>query len=61
MSKRNPIRRPAAVELDGKLVAIGDKVPLPPPERAKVLPSRNADDPARGPRRVFTNGRGGAR
>lgn len=43
--------------IDGKLVRIGDKVPLPP-RKLRVDPASFVDDPATGPRGAFRNGRG---
>lgn len=43
-------------KIDGKLVKIGDTLPVPV-EKLKVRPKSFADDPRRGPKGVFTNGR----
>lgn len=37
---------------------IGDRVPMPPRPKLKVSPTSFADSSAKGPRGVFTNGRG---
>lgn len=50
-------RRLTECVIDGKVVRVGDRVPLPE-RKLVVLPSRNADDPARGPARAFHNGKG---
>ena len=39
---------------------VGDRVPMPPKPKLKVKPARWVDDPARGGRGLFTNGRGKA-
>ena len=36
----------------------GDRVPMPPKPKLQVKPAHFVDDPAAGPRGVFTNGRG---
>lgn len=41
---------------------IGQRLPMPPKPTLKVFPVRFlADHPAKGPRGIFTNGRGGSR
>lgn len=55
--EKDPGKRLFCAEIDGKRVEIGDKVPLPT-EKLRVRPKSWSDDRARGPRGVFTNGRG---
>lgn len=57
MSAKDPGKRLISAEIDGKTVKIGDKLPIPA-QKLDIRPKSWADDAARGPRGVFTNGRG---
>jgi hypothetical protein len=57
MSPKNPGKRLNSADFDGKTVKIGDKLPLPA-RKLDIRPKSWADDSARSPKGVFTNGRG---
>lgn len=56
MRRKDVGKRLNSAEIDGKVVQIGDKLPIPA-QKLVVKPSAWSDDAARGPRGVFTNGR----
>lgn len=56
MSRKDRGKSVFIAEFEGKRVQIGDQLPLPT-RKLSVRPSKRADDPARGPKGVFTNGR----
>lgn len=57
MRRKDPGKRVETAVFDGKPIKIGDILPIPE-RKLKVRPKSFADDPAKGPRGVFTNGRG---
>ena len=57
MSRKDEGKRLFSAEFDGKTVKIGDRLPIPP-KKLVIRPKSFVDDPAKGPRGVFANGRG---
>lgn len=54
--KRGKVRQVKSIEVDGKIISVGDSMPMPPSERRKVNPAHFVDHPARGPKGIFRNG-----
>ena len=57
MRRKYPGKRLETADFGGKTLKIGDKVPIPA-QKLDIRPTSWADDPAKGPKGVFTNGRG---
>ena len=57
MSRKDPGKRLNSAEIGGKVLRIGDKVPIPA-QKLTVRPKSWIDNSAKGPKGVFTNGRG---
>jgi hypothetical protein len=57
MRRKDPGKRLNSADFDGKMVQIGDKLPIPA-QKLDIRPASWVDDSARGPKGVFTNGRG---
>lgn len=57
MSHKDPGKSVKTADFDGKTIKIGDKLPIPT-EKLTIRPKSWVDDAARGPKGIFTNGRG---